>query len=53
MGYSGARNYLVFQNKTSNLTSRNFMFLIPEEVRDDDAVESLLKSSSGGEKRES
>jgi hypothetical protein len=50
LGYSGAGNYLVFQEKTGNVTSRNFMFLIPEEVRDDAAVESLLKPGSDGKK---
>jgi len=50
LGYSGAGNYLVFQEKTGSLISRNFMFLIPEEVRDAAAVKSLL---SDDKKRES
>jgi hypothetical protein len=45
MGFGS--KYLVFHENSSGITSQNFLFLIPEEKRDDKRVSEIIDDSSG------
>ncbi|MDR1890840.1 MAG: hypothetical protein LBQ23_01475, partial [Puniceicoccales bacterium] len=48
MGYLGESRYLVFKESTTSLTSRNLLFLIPEEVKDEEEAKNLFDDKGEG-----